>query len=84
MYKAVCDSCEKLYRQDESQPPQGRHVGETYRMVYERADEHAKVLRRFYHKSLMVKHWDNVHFEQNYDPQFPFKVIKKHFDPLSR
>ena len=84
VYEAVCESCEKLYRQDESKPHLGKNVGESYRTLYERSGEHFKALRRFDHNSFMVKHWANVHFDQNSAPIFHFKVVKKHFEPLSR
>ena len=52
--------------------------------MFERCEEHYGALRRFEQKSFMVKHWASSHFDQNTPPEFHFRVIKKHNDPLSR
>ena len=78
VYEAVCEICDKLYRQDPSKSHLGRYVGKTYRTLYERSAEHAKALRRFDPNSFMVKHWAKEHFDLNLAPKFKFKVYRKH------
>ena len=84
VYETVCAECDKTYRQDTSRAHKGRYIGETYRSLYERSIEHVQALKRFDPRSFMVKHWAKVHFNDNSAPEFQFKVIKKHNDPLSR
>ena len=84
VYEAVCSQCDDEFRQDQSKPHLGRYIGETYRTLFERCEEHYGALRRFEQKSFMVKHWASSHFDQNTPPEFHFRVIKKHNDPLSR
>ena len=59
-------------------------MGESYRTLYERSLEHLQDLNRFDQKSHIMKHWALCHPESDSPPNFRFKVVRKHNDPLSR
>ena len=56
VYEGVCETCDQVFKADPVKPHTGRYVGQTYRTLYERADGHAKALRRMDISSFMFKH----------------------------
>ena len=83
VYESVCSICDDKHKIDKL-PHQGRYVGETSRTLFERASEHHALLENLDITSFMYKHWVIVHKNLDTPPEFKFKVVKKHADPLSR
>ena len=84
VYESVCSLCDERHKADKAKPHQGRYVGETSRTLYERAGEHEALLGKLDVTSFMYKHWAIAHKDLEDPPNFKFKVVKKHSDPLSR
>ena len=62
----------------------GIYIGESSRSLAERSAEHLKDGKDFSKRSHMVKHWMNVHPNENSLPPFTIKIIKQYKDCLSR
>ena len=56
----------------------------TARQVGARAAEHLNNLTQFKLDSFMLGHWLDQHPTDAIPPKFKFKIVSKHFDPLSR
>ena len=84
VYQGVCVTCDKNHKEDGSRPHMGMYISETYRTLAERAEEHFAALKRFDFKSFMYKHWTLQHPECDSPPEFRFKVLKVHKDPMTR
>ena len=84
VYEAVCALCNEKHKTDKQTPHQGKYVGETSRTLYERSCEHYALLENLDVTSFMYKHWAMAHDNLENPPEFRFKVVKKHSDPLSR
>ena len=62
----------------------GVYVGETYRSIFERANEHWKDACSGKEESHMVKHWQSSHPELETMPKFRIEVIQSFQDAMSR
>ena len=62
----------------------GKYLGESGRSLSERAGDHYMDARDFNKKSHILKHWMNIHREDNVIPQFRIRVLKQVQDCLSR
>ena len=62
----------------------GRYVGQSSRTLFERASEHLQGLSRFDPANFLFKHWAVAHSELPAPPEFHFRVVKSHKDPMSR
>ena len=78
VYESVCKTCQNLGK--------GRYayIGETARQVGTRAAEHINNLTQFKLDSFMLGHWLDQHPTDAVPPEFKFKIVSKHKDPLSR
>ena len=84
MYESVCVLCENLHKIHKSEAHKGTYIGQTYRTLYERCGEHVAAFKRLDVSSFMLKHWALTHAELDSLPEFKFRVVKCHSDPLSR
>ena len=78
------EKCNDEHKSNPTVPHKGIYVGQTSRTLYERANEHQKSIKRYENSSFMFKHWASAHPELITAPEFDFKVVRKHKDPLSR
>ena len=62
----------------------GVYVGETSRSLHERALQHHRNARDFSVKPHIIKHWMNAHGDNNTQPTFNIRIVKKYADCLSR
>ena len=76
--------CDEIHKVDPKTPHKGRYIGESYRSLYERSIEHFNMLKNLDLSSFMYKHWAISHKTLANPPEFRFRVVKKHKDPLSR
>ena len=84
VYTGTCRLCNDKHKSNPTAPHKGIYVGQTSRTLYERLNEHQKSLKRYENSSFMFKHWASAHPELITAPEFDFKVVRKHKDPLSR
>ena len=85
VYESSCTLCNPSIRQEDTQVGRkGVYLGETSRSIHERSKEHQKDASDFSIKSHQVKHWMNTHPEENIQPPFRIKMIKRYRDCLSR
>ena len=85
VYESSCTLCNPSIRQEDTQVGRkGVYIGETSRSIHERSKEHQKDASDFSVKSHQVKHWMNTHPEENIQPPFRIRMIKRYRDCLSR
>ena len=60
------------------------YIGEMSRSIHERSKEHQKDALDVSVKSHQAKHWMNTHPEENTQPSFRIRTIKRYRDCLSR
>ena len=85
MYDSSCTLSNPSIRQEDTQVGRkGVYIGETSRSIHERSKEHQKDASDFSIKSHQVKHWMNTHPEENIQPPFRIRMIKRYRDCLSR
>ena len=78
VYESTCKNC------NDSGKGRYSYIGETARQVGTRAAEHIKNLTLFKMDSFMLGHWFDHHSTEPIPPEFQFRIISKHKDPLSR
>ena len=85
VYESVCTLCNPSIRQEDMKAGrEGVYIGETSRTIHERSKEHQKDASDFSPKSHQVKHWMNSHPEENSQPPFRIRTVKRYRDCLSR
>ena len=84
VYEGVCVLCDQAHKADKSKPHKGYYVGQTSRTLYERCVEHGTSYRRKESSSFMFKHWAVWHSDMLEPPEFLFRVVRCHKDPMSR
>jgi hypothetical protein len=91
VYESKCRICnpdtQPAGRQSEVAQPAGRdgiYLGETSRILHERALEHVKEGESFSYKSHIVKHWINTHPELPSPPEMIFSITGRYRNCLSR
>ena len=84
VYESVCTLCNPSIRQEDMKAGrEGVYIGETSRTMHERSKEHQKDASDFSPKSHQVKHWMNSHPEENSQPPFRIRTVKRYRDCLS-
>ena len=84
VYHGICKLCDVEAKKTPEAKHQGIYVGQTYRNLSERSKEHRQSLKNMDLGSFMFKHWCLKHPERLKAPDFEFKVVARHRDPLSR
>ena len=84
VYESVCSVCDAENAKDPSKMHEGMYIGQTCRTLYERSLEHHAALNRLDMSSFMLKHWAIKHSDLESPPQFRFRVLQCHKDPMSR
>ena len=85
VYESVCTLCNPSSRQEDAKAGRsGVYFGETSRTIHERALEHLKDATSFSQKSHQVKHWMNSHQDEDAQPAFRIKTVRRYRDCLSR
>ena len=73
VYKASCKECKS-----------STYIGETARQVGTRVSEHSKNVFHFRRNSFIISHWMENHGTTAEPPEFEFKIVSSHRDPLGR
>ena len=84
VYHGICKLCDFEGKKTPGIKHQGIYVGQTYRTFSERSKEHRQSLKNMELGSFMFKHWCLKHPDLLKAPDFEFKVVARHRDPLSR
>ena len=84
VYNGICKLCDTEAKKTPGSKHQGIYVGQTYRTLSERSKEHRQSLKNMELGSFMFKHWCLKHPDLLKAPDFEFKVVARHKDPLSR
>ena len=81
VYQATCTSCPK---EENGEGCKSSYIGETSRQVGTRVSEHLNNLKNWKKESFIINHWMTTHSLDTSPPEFKFRVMSKHKDPLSR
>ena len=70
VYQIPCLDCKALGKR-------ATYIGETHRSFWDRTQEHLADIRSKNSKNSLVKHWEEVHGDQQSPPKYSFQVKKK-------
>ena len=63
VYESVCEICDNTVKNGSVKIHLGRYVGQSYRTLFERAEEHVKACKRYDLSYFMFKHWATQHHD---------------------